>query len=57
MDADAHKLLTRTHWVGIHAQERSLDIREMNARIIVTRAGNVSVTERFVVQFNGSWNA
>ena len=39
-----------------HAQERSLDIREMNARIIVTRAGNVSVTERFVVHFNGSWN-
>ena len=39
-----------------HAQERSLDIREMNARIIVTRAGNVSVTERFVVHFSGSWN-
>ncbi|HSK19631.1 MAG TPA: DUF2207 domain-containing protein [Longimicrobiales bacterium] len=39
-----------------HAQERSLDIREMNARIIVTRGGDVSVTERFVVHFNGSWN-
>ncbi|MGH7466049.1 MAG: DUF2207 domain-containing protein, partial [Longimicrobiales bacterium] len=38
------------------AQERTLDIREMNAQIIVTRSGDVSVTERFVVRFNGSWN-
>src|SRR5690606_37983836 len=39
-----------------HAQERSLDIQSMNARIVVTRAGDVNVTERFVVKFNGSWN-
>ncbi|HEX2168044.1 MAG TPA: DUF2207 domain-containing protein [Longimicrobiales bacterium] len=38
------------------AQERSLDIQEMNARIVVTRSGDVSVTEQFVVRFNGSWN-
>jgi hypothetical protein len=39
-----------------HAQSRSLDIREMNAQIVVSRSGSVTVTERFVVQFNGSWN-
>lgn len=38
------------------AQDRSLDIQQMNARIVVTRAGDVSVTERFVVHFTGSWN-
>lgn len=38
------------------AQDRSLDIRELDAQIIVSRSGNVSVTERFVVHFNGSWN-
>ncbi|HEX6135115.1 MAG TPA: DUF2207 domain-containing protein [Longimicrobiales bacterium] len=41
---------------GVHAQDRSLDIREMTARIVVTRAGTVHVTERFVVHFAGSWN-
>jgi len=41
---------------AVHAQSRSLDIREMTAQIVVTRAGEVSVTERFVVRFNGSWN-
>ncbi|MBR9990252.1 MAG: DUF2207 domain-containing protein [Gemmatimonadetes bacterium] len=40
----------------VTGQERSLDIREMNARIVVTRGGTVSVTERFVVDFRGSWN-
>ena len=49
-------LLALTTVVGAQAQGRSLDIREMNARIIVTRAGDVTVTERFVVHFNGSWN-
>ena len=38
------------------AQERSLDIQEMNVRIVVTRGGDVSVTERFVVHFSGQWN-
>jgi uncharacterized membrane protein len=28
----------------------------MTAQIVVTRSGEVSVTERFVVRFNGSWN-
>ncbi|HEX6306831.1 MAG TPA: DUF2207 domain-containing protein [Longimicrobiales bacterium] len=40
----------------LRAQDRSLDIREMTARIVVTRSGNVHVTERFVVHFTGSWN-
>jgi uncharacterized membrane protein YgcG len=40
----------------VSGQGRTLDIREMDARIVVTRAGDVSVTERFIVHFNGSWN-
>lgn len=39
-----------------HSQDRSLDIRSMDAQIVVTRSGDVSVTERFTVHFNGSWN-
>jgi hypothetical protein len=38
------------------AQERSLDIRDMHAQIVVSPSGRVSVTERFDVRFNGSWN-
>lgn len=41
---------------AVHAQGRSLEIRDMHARIVVTRAGDVSVTERFVVHFDGTWN-
>jgi uncharacterized membrane protein len=54
--AAACALLTVIAAGSARAQERSLDIREMNARIVVTRAGDVSVTERFVVHFHGSWN-
>lgn len=49
-------LLAFASAADLPAQQRSLDIRQMDARIIVTRAGDVNVTERFVVQFNGSWN-
>jgi uncharacterized membrane protein len=38
------------------ARQRTLEIRDMNAQIVVTRAGDVRVTERFTVHFIGSWN-
>lgn len=38
------------------ATERTLEIRDMHASIVVARSGNVIITERFTVSFIGEWN-
>jgi uncharacterized membrane protein len=49
-------LHTATQAVAAPAHARSLDIRELHARVTVASNGTIVVTERITVHFAGAWN-